>query len=84
MDHVISESYHKGTILQRTYRKITMKWSISYSSFIKFHGEKKLGSHNRNVLYPICVTTRCIIKELHYIPFFRLTIDNQIYRLSDN
>ena len=42
MDHVISELCDKGKILQRNYRKMTMKWSFSYNFFIKFHGEEKL------------------------------------------
>ena len=40
MDHVLSESYNKSKILQRNYRKMTMKWSFSYNSFVKFHGKK--------------------------------------------
>ena len=39
MDHVISESYYTGVILQRNYRKMTMLWSFSYNSFVKFHGK---------------------------------------------
>ena len=42
---------YKGTILQRNYRKMTIKWSFSYNSFVKFH-DKKFGSHNITVLYP--------------------------------
>ena len=30
---------------------MTMKWSFSYNSFVKFHG-KKFGSHNTTMLYP--------------------------------
>ena len=37
MDCVISESCYKGTILQRHYREMTMKWSFSYDSFVKFY-----------------------------------------------
>ena len=40
MDHVISELCYKGTILQRNYRKMTIPWSFSYNSFVKFHGKK--------------------------------------------
>ena len=36
MDCVISEVSNKGTILQRSYRKITILWSFSYNSFLKF------------------------------------------------
>ena len=41
MDHVISESCCKGTIIQRNYRKNNIIWSFSYNSFVKFHGKKK-------------------------------------------
>ena len=40
MDSVISESCNKGIILQRNYRKITILWSLSFDSFVKFHGKK--------------------------------------------
>ena len=30
---------------------MTMQWSFSYNSFVKFH-VKKFGSHNMTVLYP--------------------------------
>ena len=45
-DSVISESCYKGTILKRNSRKMTLKWSFSYNSIVKFHG-KKIGSHNQ-------------------------------------
>ena len=51
LDHVINESCYKRTILQRNYRKMTISWSFSYNSFVKFHG-KKIGSHNMTLLYP--------------------------------
>ena len=37
MDHVLSKSCYKETILQRTYRKMTISWSFSYNSIAKFH-----------------------------------------------
>ena len=40
---VTSESCYKGTILYRNHRKMTMKWSFSYDSFVKFQG-KKIGA----------------------------------------
>ena len=40
MDCVISELCYKGTILQRNYRKMTIKWSFYYNSLVKFHGTK--------------------------------------------
>ena len=42
MDCVISELYYKGTVLQRNSRKMTIAWSFSYNSFVKFH-DKKIG-----------------------------------------
>ena len=38
MEHVISESCYKGTILQRNY------------SFVKFHGIKNWESHHEHVI----------------------------------
>ena len=49
MDSVISKLCYKETILHRNYRKMTIKWSFSYNSFVKFHG-KKFGSDNMNVI----------------------------------
>ena len=43
---------YKGAILRWNYRKMTMKWSFSYNSFVKFHGKKKYGNHNTAMLYP--------------------------------
>ena len=40
MDRVISESCYKETILQRNYRKMTISWSFSFNSFVKFHGKR--------------------------------------------
>ena len=40
MDSVISESCYKRAILQRTDRKMTITWSFSYNSFVKFYGRK--------------------------------------------
>ena len=45
IDCVISKSCHKVIILQRNYRKMTMKWSFSYKLFVKFL-DKKIGSHH--------------------------------------
>ena len=36
----LSEPCYKGTILQRNYRKMTIKWPFSYNFFVKFHGTK--------------------------------------------
>ena len=40
MLRVLSELCYKGTILQRNYRKMTILWSFSYHSFVKFCGKK--------------------------------------------
>ena len=40
MDCVIGEQCFKGIVLQRNYKKMTMKWSFSYNSFVKFNGKK--------------------------------------------
>ena len=36
---VISEPCYKETILQKNYRKMTIIWSFSYNSIVKFHGK---------------------------------------------
>ena len=46
---LISESFYKGTISQRNYRKMPIEWSFSYNSFVKFHINKILEAI---VLYP--------------------------------
>ena len=51
MEHVISELHYQGTILQRNNRKMAIKWSFSYNSFVKYHG-KIFGSHNLTKIYP--------------------------------
>ena len=38
-DCVISDSCYKGTILQQNYSKMTIKWSFSFNSIVKFHGQ---------------------------------------------
>ena len=40
MDCILSEPWYKGTILQRNYRKMTILWSFSNYSFVKFHDTK--------------------------------------------
>ena len=35
MDYIMGELFYKRTILQRNYRKMTIKWSFSYNSFVK-------------------------------------------------
>ena len=41
----ISELSYNWTILQKNNKKMTISWPFSYSSFVKFHGKKKIGSH---------------------------------------
>ena len=50
MDHVISELCYKGTNLHRNYRKMTMLWSFSYNSFVKFHGKKSWQPQHDSVM----------------------------------
>ena len=47
---LIGELGNKGTILQWNNRKMTISWSFSYNSFVKFNG--KNGSHNMTMLHP--------------------------------
>ena len=50
MDHVISESSYKRATLQRSYRKMTILWSFSYNSFVKFLGEKNWEPQHDHVI----------------------------------
>ena len=53
---VISESCYKGTIL---HRKMTVLWSFSYNSFVKFHGYKMWELQQDCVISKsFCVITR--------------------------
>ena len=63
---------YKGTILQRNYRKITILWSFSYNSFVKFHGKilKNFVRHNMTIY----VVIRCVIRGLNYKHFCQCTI----------
>ena len=63
----MSELFHNETILRRNCREKTSLWSFSCNSFVKFHGLKKLWSHNMAMLYTICVIMRCDINGLHCI-----------------
>ena len=59
MDSVRKESWYKGTILQRIYRKMTILWSFSYNSLVKFHG-KKIRRQIMTVLYTdLCYNEEC-------------------------
>ena len=60
MDHVISKSCYKGTILQRNYKKMTILWSFSYNSLIKFHGK---------IIWELqhgCVISKSVLKQVLY------------------
>ena len=37
----LSLLFYKGTILHRNYWKMTIPWSFSINSFVKFYGKKK-------------------------------------------
>ena len=55
--NVTIESCFVRTILQRNYRKMTIKWSFSYNFFVKFHGEKNWESQHD---YPnLCYNEVC-------------------------
>ena len=49
MDYVVSGPFHKGTILQQNYRKMTIHDNFFYNSSVKLHG-KKLRRHNMTML----------------------------------
>ena len=66
MDRVISELCCKGTIFQRNYRKMTIQWSFSHNSFVKFYS-KKIGSRNMTAYIQIHVITRGVIAGLNCI-----------------
>ena len=52
MDRIINELFlnNKGTIFQRNYRKITILWSFSYNSFVKFNGKIFLKPQHDHVI----------------------------------
>ena len=50
---------YKGTILQNNYRKMTISWSFSYNSFVKF--SKKVRSCKHLLVIQNHVITRCVI-----------------------
>ena len=56
----------KGQFDKRNYRKMTISWSFSNNSFVKFHGQK-LESHNMTTLYPNpCYNEVCYIGTALY------------------
>ena len=59
MDHIIIESYHKGTILQWNYRKMTISWSSFSNSFVKNTMAKKVRATSWSCNIHICNITRC-------------------------
>ena len=50
MDSVLSESYYKGTDLQRNNRKMSISWSFSYNYFVKFLGKIFWGPQHDRVI----------------------------------
>ena len=57
IDPVISDFVFLSEILQKNYKKMTMLWSFSCNSFVKF---MVYGSHNITVLYPnLCKIEAC-------------------------
>ena len=66
MDHVISELWDKGIILQRNYRKINILWSFSFNFFVKFHRySPPLGVYSPALI--ITSTTYSTIPFLHCV-----------------
>ena len=55
---VLSDLCHEGTILQRNYRKMTILWSFSFNSFVKFHGKKNREHYNISTVNP-CYNEVC-------------------------
>ena len=56
----------KGQFSKKNYRKMTISWSFSFNSFVKFHGEK-IWSHNITVLYAnLCYNQVCYEKTALY------------------
>ena len=58
---LLGESNYKGTILQRNYRKMTMK-SFFYNSFLKFHGQKLWETQHDHVILIILVSSCDIMR----------------------
>ena len=50
MGSVINEQHYKETILQRNYRKMTIKWSFSYNFFVKNYGKKSWKPQHDHVI----------------------------------
>ena len=46
VDQIVSAFSYEETILQRNYRKMTILWSLSCNSLVKFHGKKKWEPQN--------------------------------------
>ena len=65
MDCVISKRCYKGTSFKRNYRKMTISWSFSYNSFLKFHGKKNWGFLTLSGYIQSRLILRCVIKRLH-------------------
>ena len=57
MDHVISEACYTNTVfLQRNYRKMTIKWSFSYNSFVFYDKKVREPQHD-------CVKSESLYKQ---------------------
>ena len=67
---------------------MTILWSFSYNSFVKFHG-KKFGSHNMTVLYPnlcynkVCYKGSALYYDLSYCGFTVFPVISALVRRSD-
>ena len=83
MDHVMNKPYHKGTILQRNYRKITILWSFFFNSLSKFHGQKNLGATFSPCYIQIYVILRCAMVGLTLFSSHSFSFGMADWRLQD-
>ena len=58
-DSFISESFYKGKILQRNYRKMTVSWSFFLNSFVKLHGKNVWKPQHDRVIFQFCYNWVC-------------------------
>ena len=69
MNPEIKGPFYKGIIRKRAvlwnYRKMTILWSFSYNSFVKFHGKNISEPKHDHVISKNCVIIGCFVKGLH-------------------
>ena len=62
MEHVTHELCYIVTILHRNYRKMTISWSFSNNSFVKFH-DKIILEPQHNYYFQISVITWYVLRD---------------------